>query len=108
MKGEIYIVKVFEVEYLGGRKHRYYQETVAVTSNYMRAIDILENNICGIDDGGEYEYALLVTVKDGKVYSEINPLDLKVFHYNVELDKFESCDDEEIIEGIKYIYSYIE
>ena len=106
MKGEIYIVKVFEVEYLGGRKHRYYQETVAVTSNYQRAKDILENNICGIDDG-EYEYGLLVTVGDGKVYSEINPLNLEVFHYNVELDKFEPCDDEEIIEGIEYIYSYI-
>ena len=102
----IYIVKVFEASHIDSRKYDFFQETVAITSDYQRAKYILEYNVGGIDDG-IYKYALLITVKDGKVYGEINPLNIEVYKYNIELNTFEICNEKDIIEGINNLYCYI-
>ena len=95
----IYIIKVFEVSHIDNRKYDFFQETVAITSDYQRAKYIL--------DDGIYKYALLITVKDGKVYGEINPLNIEVYKYNIELNTFEICNEKDIIEGINNLYCYI-
>lgn len=106
IQDRIYIVKVFEASYIDSRKYDFFQETVAITSDYQRAKHILKYNVGGIDDG-IYKYALLITIGDGKVYGEINPLNIEVYKYNIELNTFEICNEKDIIEGINNLYCYI-
>ena len=68
----IYLVKVFNVKE-GTFMDTLEEETVAVCTDKDRAEEIIRENKCGIDDG-YYNYGLIVTVVDGKVYGEISPL----------------------------------
>lgn len=84
----IYLVKVFNIKegiYVDGLE----EETVAVCTDKNRAEEILKYNIYGIDDRC-YNYGLIVTVVDGKVYGEINPIDLSVYKYNKKENSFEA------------------
>ena len=76
----IYLVKVFNVkegEFISTLE----EETVAACTDKNRAEEILKYNIAGIDDGC-YNYGLIITVVDGKVYVEISPIDLSIYKYN--------------------------
>ena len=84
----IYLVKVFNVKE-GIYVNRLEEETVAVCTDKDRAEEILEHNMYGIDDRC-YDYGLIVTVVDGKVYGEISPIDLSIYKYNVYGDSFEA------------------
>ena len=64
-----------------------------------RAKEIIRENKCGIDDG-YYNYGLIVTVVDGKVYGEINPIDLSIYKYNVYEDGFEPLGDKDKVNFI--------
>ena len=83
----IYLVKVFNIKE-GEFIPTLQEETVAVCTDKDRAEEILEHNIAGIDDGC-YNYGLIVTVADGRVYGEINPIDLSVYKYNKKENSFE-------------------
>ena len=60
----------------------------------------------GIDDRC-YDYGLIVTVVDGKVYGEISPIDLSIYEYNVYENSFESLDDKDKVSlTVKKNYSF--
>ena len=89
----IYLVKVFNIKE-GEFIPTLEEETIAACTDKNRAEEILKYNIAGIDDGC-YNYGLIVTVADGKVYGEISPIDLSIYKYNVYEDSFELLDDKE-------------
>ena len=73
-----------------------------------RAEEILKYNIAGIDDS-YYNYGLIVTVVDGKVYGEISPIDLSIYKYNVYENSFELLDDEDKVSvTVKKNYSFLD
>ena len=86
----IYLVKVFNIKE-GTFMDTLEEETVAVCTDKDRAEEIIRENKCGIDDG-YYNYGLIVTVIDGKVYGEISPIDLSIYKYNVYENSFEPLD----------------
>ena len=89
----IYLVKVFNVKE-GTFMDTLEEETIAVCTDKNRAEEILKYNIAGVDDGC-YNYGLIVTVADGKVYGEISPIDLSIYKYNVFINSFELLDDKD-------------
>ena len=89
----IYLVKVFNVKE-GTFMDTLDEETVAACTDKNRAEEILKYNIAGIDDC-YYNYGLIVTVVDGKVYGEISPIDLSIYEYNVYENSFEPLDDKD-------------
>ena len=102
----IYLVKVFNVKE-GTFMDTLDEETVAVCTDKNRAEKILKYNIAGIDDG-YYNYGLITTVVDGKVYGEISPIDLSIYKYNKEKDSFESLDDDRVNFTVKKNYSFLD
>ena len=101
----IYLVKVFNIKE-GTYVDRLEEETVAVCTDKDRAEEILEHNMYGIDDR-YYNYGLIVTVVDGKVYGEINPIDLSVYKYNVYENSFEPLNyDDKVSITVKKNYSF--
>ena len=103
----IYLVKVFNIKE-GTYVDRLEEETVAVCTDKDRAEEIIRENKCGIDDRC-YDYGLIVTVVDGKVYGEISPIDLSIYKYNVFINSFELLDDEDKVSvTVKKNYSFLE
>ena len=103
----IYLVKVFNVKE-GTFMDTLEEETVAVCADKDRAEEIIRENKCGIDDGC-YNYGLIVTVVDGKVYGEISPIDLSIYKYNVYENSFELLDDkDEVSLTVKKNYSFLD
>ena len=103
----IYLVKVFNIKE-GIYVDRLEEETVAVCTDKDRAEEILEHNMYGIDDR-YYNYGLIVTVVDGKVYGEISPIDLSIYKYNVYEDSFKLLDDEDKVSvTVKKNYSFLD
>ena len=103
----IYLVKVFNVKE-GEFIPTLEEETVAACTDKNRAEEILKYNIAGIDDGC-YNYGLIVTVADGKVYGEISPIDLSVYKYNKKENSFELLDDkDEVSVTVKKNYSFLD
>ena len=103
----IYLVKVFNI-----KEETFMdtldEETVAVCTDKDCAKEILKYNIAGIDDGC-YNYGLIVTVVDGKVYGEISPIDLSIYKYNVYENGFELLDDEDKVSvTVKKNYSFLD
>lgn len=102
---KIYVVKVFNEEHEDG-KYIFDEETAMITANRLLALNTIYYNIGGIDDC-YYKYALLITIEDGKVYGEIDPLDLQVFKYNKHLNIYEKFDeDKDMIKAIEERYCY--
>lgn len=102
---KIYVVKVFNVEKKDD-KYTFSEETAMITSHRSLALRTVYENIGGIDDCW-YKYALIVTIEDGKVYGEIDPLNLEVFKYNKPLNIYEKFDeDEDMIKAIEKRYCY--
>ena len=102
---KIYIVKVFNVEN-NDDKYTFNEEIAMITSHHQLALNTIYNNVGGIDDCW-YKYCLLIEIEDGKVYGEIDPLDLQVFKYNKHLNIYEKFDeDENMIKAIEKRYSY--
>ena len=103
----IYLVKVFNVKE-GTFMDTLEEETVAVCTDKDRAEEILKYNIAGIDDC-YYNYGLIVTVVDGKVYGEISPVDLSIYKYNVYENSFELLDDKDKVSlTVKKNYSFLD
>ena len=103
----IYLVKVFNIKE-GIYVDRLEEETVAVCTDKDRAEEILEHNMYGIDDR-YYDYGLIVTVVDGKVYGEISPVGLSIYKYNVFINSFELLDDEDKVSvTVKKNYSFLD
>ena len=103
----IYLVKVFNVKE-GIFMDTLEEETVAVCMDKNRAEEIIRENKCGIDDG-YYNYGLIVTVVDGKVYGEISPIDLSIYKYNVYENSFELLDDKDKVSlTVKKNYSFLD
>ena len=103
----IYLVKVFNIKE-GIYVDRLEEETVAVCTDKDRAEEILKYNKCGIDDG-YYNYGLIVTVVDGKVYGEISPVDLSIYKYNVYENSFEPLDyDDRVNFIVKKRYCFLD
>ena len=103
----IYLVKVFNIKE-GIYVDRLEEETVAVCTDKDRAEEILEHNMAGIDDR-YYDYGLIVTVVDGKVYGEISPVDLSIYKYNIFVNSFELLDDkDEVSVTVKKNYSFLD
>ena len=103
----IYLVKVFNVKE-GTFMDTLEEETVAVCIDKNRAEEILKYDIAGIDDGC-YNYGLIVTVVDGKVYGEISPIDLSIYKYNVYENSFELLDDKDKVSlTVKKNYSFLD
>ena len=101
----IYLVKVFNIKE-GTFMDTLDEETVAVCTDKDRAEEIIRENKCGINDG-YYNYGLIVTVVDGKVYGEISPINLSVYKYNVYENSFELLDDkDEVNLTVKKNYSF--
>ena len=102
----IYLVKVFNIK--EGEFISTLEETVAACTDKNRAEEILKYNIAGIDDGC-YNYGLIVTVVDGKVYGEISPIDLSIYKYNKKEDSFELLDDKDKVSlTVKKNYSFLD
>ena len=103
----IYLVKVFNVKE-GTFMDTLEEETIAVCTDKDRAEEIIRENKCGIDDG-YYNYGLIVTVVDGKVYGEIRPIDLSIYKYNVYENSFELLDDkDEVSLTVKKNYYFLD
>ena len=102
----IYLVKVFNINE-GIYVDTLEEETMAVCTDKDRAEEIIRENKCGIDDGC-YNYGLIVTIVDGKVYGEINPIDLSIYKYNKEKDSFESLDDDKVNLTVKKSYCFLD
>ena len=103
----IYLVKVFNVKE-GIFMDTLEEETIAVCMDKDRAEEIIRENKCGIDDGC-YNYGLIVTVVDGKVYGEISPIDLSIYKYNVYENSFELLGDKDKVSlTVKKNYSFLD
>ena len=103
----IYLVKVFNIKE-GEFTSTLEEETVAACTDKDRAEEILEHNMYGIDDRC-YDYGLIVTVVDGKVYGEISPIDLSIYEYNVFINSFELLDDKDKVSlTVKKNYSFLD
>ena len=103
----IYLVKVFNVKE-GTFMDTLDEETVAVCTDKDRAEEIIRENKCGIDDG-YYNYGLIVTVVDGKVYGEISSIDLSIYKYNVYENTFEPLDyDDRVNFIVKKRYCFLD
>ena len=103
----IYLVKVFNVKE-GIFMDTLDEETVTACMDKNRAEEILKYNIAGIDDG-YYNYGLIVTVVDGKVYGEISPIDLSIYKYNIFVNSFELLDDkDEVSVTVKKNYYFLD
>ena len=103
----IYLVKVFNVKE-GTFMDTLEEETVAACTDKDRAEEILKYNIYGINDRC-YNYGLIVTVADGKVYGEISPIDLSIYKYNVYENSFELLDDkDEVSLTVKKNYCFLD
>ena len=103
----VYLVKVFNIKE-GEFIPTLEEETVAACTDKNRAEEILKYNIAGIDDGC-YNYGLIVTVVDGKVYGEISPIDLSIYKYNVYENSFKLLDDEDKVSvTVKKNYSFLD
>ena len=103
----IYLVKVFNIKE-GIFMDTLEEETVAVCTDKDRAKEIIRENKCGIDDG-YYNYGLIVTVIDGKVYGEISPIDLSIYKYNVYENSFELLDNKDKVSlTVKKNYSFLD
>ena len=103
----IYLVKVFNVKE-GIYIDTLDEETIAVCTDKDRAEEIIRENKCGIDDG-YYNYGLIVTVIDGKVYGEISPIDLSIYKYNVYENSFELLGDKDKVSlTVKKNYSFLD
>lgn len=104
----IYLVKVFNVKE-GTFMDTLEEETVAVCTDKDRAEEIIRENKCGIDDGC-YNYGLIVTVVDGKVYGEISPIDLSIYKYNVYENSFEllDYDNDRVSFTVKKNYCFLD
>ena len=94
----IYLVKVFNIKE-GEFIPTLEEETVAACTDKNRAEEILNYNMYGIDDR-YYDYELIVTVVDGKVYGEISPVGLSIYKYNVFVNSFELLDDKDKVSVI--------
>lgn len=102
---KIYVIKVFNVEN-NDDKYTFSEEIAMITAHHQLALKTIYNNIGGIDDCW-YRYCLLIEIEDGKVYGEIDPLNLEVFKYNKPLNIYEKFDeDEDMIKAIKQRYCY--
>lgn len=102
---KIYVIKVFNEEHENG-KYTFHEEIAMITSHRTIALNTIYNNIGGIDDCW-YKYCLLIEIEDGKVYGDIDPLNLEVFKYNKPLNIYEKFDeDEDMIKAIKHRYCY--
>ena len=103
----IYLVKVFNVKE-GIYVDTLDEETVVACTDKNRAEEILKYNIADIDDGC-YNYGLIVTVVDGKVYGEISPIDLSIYEYDVFLNSFELLDDKDKVSlTVKKNHSFLD
>ena len=103
----IYLVKVFNIKE-GEFIPTLEEETVAACTDKNRAEEILKYNIAGIDDGC-YNYGLIITVIDGRVYGEISPIDLSVYKYNVYENSFKPLGYDDIVNFIvKKNYSFLD
>ena len=103
----IYLVKVFNIKE-GEFIPTLEEETVAACTDKNRAEEILKYNIAGIDDGC-YNYGLIVTVVDGKVYGEISPIDLSIYKYNKEKNSFKPLDyDDRVNFIVKKRYCFLD
>ena len=103
----IYLVKVFNIKE-GEFIPTLEEETVAACTDKNRAEEILNYNMYGIDDR-YYDYGLIVTVVDGKVYGEISPVGLNIYKYNVYENSFEPLDyDDEVSLIVKKNYSFLD
>ena len=103
----IYLVKVFNIKE-GIYVDTLEEETMAVCTDKDRAEEIIRENKCGIDDG-YYDYGLIVTVVDGKVYGEISPIDLSIYKYNVYENTFEPLDyDDRVNFTVKKSYCFLD
>ena len=102
----IYLVKVFNVKE-GEFIPTLDEETVAACTDKNRAEEILKYNIAGINDC-YYNYGLIVTVVDGKVYGEIDPVDLSIYKYNVYENSFEPLDDDKVNLTVKKSYCFLD
>lgn len=102
---KIYVIKVFNVEHENG-KYTFHEDIAMITTSRSLALRTVHENIGGIDDCW-YKYALIVTIEDGKVYGDIDPLNLEVFKYNKPLNIYEKFDeDENMIKAIEKRYCY--
>ena len=105
----IYLVKVFNVKE-GTFMDTLDEETIAACTDKNRAEEILNHNMYGIDDR-YYDYGLIVTVVDGKVYGEINPVGLSIYKYNVYENSFEPLDyddKDKVSLTVKKNYSFLD
>ena len=103
----IYLVKVFNIKE-GEFIPTLEEETVAACTDKNRAEEILKYNIAGIDDRC-YNYGLIITVMDGRVYGEISPIDLSIYKYNAYEDSFELLDDKyKVSVTVKKNYSFLD
>ena len=103
----IYLVKVFNIKE-GEFTPTLEEETVAACTDKNRAEEILNYNMYGIDDRC-YDYGLIVTVVDGKVYGEISPVDLSIYKYNIFVNSFELLDDkDEVSVTVKKNYYFLD
>lgn len=103
----IYLVKVFNIKE-GEFIPTLEEETVAACTDKNRAEEIIRENKCGIDDRC-YDYGLIVTVIDGRVYGEISPIDLSIYKYNIYENSFEPLDyDDEVSLTVKKNYSFLD
>ena len=103
----IYLVKVFNIKE-GEFIPTLEEETVAACMDKNRAEEILNYNMYGIDDR-YYNYGLIVTVVDGKVYGEISPVGLSIYKYNVFVNSFELLDDKDKVSlTVKKNYSFLD
>lgn len=102
---KIYVIKVFNVEHENG-KYTFHEDTAMITTSRSLALRTVHENIGGIDDCW-YKYCLLIEIEDGKVYGDIDPLNLEVFKYNKPLNIYEKFDeDEDMIKAIEKRYCY--
>ena len=107
MMNYIYLVKVFNIK-KGTFMDTLEEETVAACTDKNRAEEILNYNMYGIDDR-YYDYGLIVTVVDGKVYGEINPVGLSIYKYNVYENSFEPLDyDDKVSLTVKKNYYFLD
>lgn len=95
----IYIIKMLRVDEC--KKITINEKIVAITTDFERAIEILETNENNIQDN-YYNYGLIITIRDGEIYDK--PIDFKLYSYDLGRNEFYPFyyDEEEM-----YIYNII-
>lgn len=84
---KLYIVKTFDSDSI---EHNAYFKSLS------DAVIFVENNICDINDGGSYNFAMIQEVNYNQAYTEFVTFEKIFFYFDYNIDRFVEMTGEQV------------